>query len=80
MPLYEYHCWMCKENFDAMRSIDMREFAECPDCSRMGSQIVSYPKIIDCVLEPKYDEGLGTTIKSSKHRKEVMRSKGFEEA
>jgi putative FmdB family regulatory protein len=80
MPLYEYYCGLCKENYDVVRSIDLRGSAECPNCSRMGSKIVSHPKIIDCVLEPTFDEGLGTMIKGPKHRREVMRSKGLEEA
>lgn len=79
MPLYEYECQMCSTAFDAMRSMEHRETAQCPSCKRMASQMITFPKTIDCILEPVYDEGLGQMITSSKHRKEVMRSKGIEE-
>jgi hypothetical protein len=72
---------MCDKDFDDIRKIESRETAKC-SCGRIASKVLSIGSNlhIDCVLEPYLDNGLGVMIKSSKHRKEIMRSKGLEEA
>lgn len=81
MPTYSYHCEMCDADFDEIRSIALRETAQCP-CGRMASQILSIGRnlAIGCVLEPYYSDALGEIVKGPKHRKDLMKQKGLEEA
>ena len=46
----------------------------------MGSKMLSFHKIGDCVLEPYYSDALGEMVTGPRHRRDLMRAKGLEEA
>ena len=81
MPTYAYRCEICSAEFDALRSVEHRETAECPSCNRVASKVLTFGGLhIDCVVDPYYSDALGEYVKSTKHKKELMREKGLEEA
>jgi putative FmdB family regulatory protein len=41
MPLYEYHCDHCDEEFETLRSLKERDNAECPECGRPARRLLS---------------------------------------
>ena len=41
MPLYEYHCDGCDEEFESIQSIAKRDDAECPDCGKPARRLLS---------------------------------------
>lgn len=42
MPIYEYYCAKCKQEFELMRPISkMGEPANCPKCGVEGERLVS---------------------------------------
>ena len=54
MPLYEYHCDHCDQDFESLRSIKERDDAECPEGG--GEMIVRtgrYGKFFACSGYPE---------------------------
>ena len=47
MPLYRYKCSRCSKEFEALRSIEERNSAECPECSSLAELQLS-PFAIKC--------------------------------
>ena len=41
MPLYEYECEKCKEQFEILRGIDDAEEVRCPKCNEPAKKLVS---------------------------------------
>ena len=46
MPLYEYRCPTCEEEFSAFRSAEERQTAPCPVCGKKGKKLMSPVGII----------------------------------
>lgn len=46
MPLYEYHCDLCGEDFEAFRTPAARRRAACPNCGRQARKLVRAVGII----------------------------------
>ena len=43
MPLYEYYCGDCKNEYEMIRPVSlMDEPAACPNCGRPGQRLLSY--------------------------------------
>ena len=41
MPLYEYHCDECDNEFESLQSIRERDDAECPECGTRARRLLS---------------------------------------
>ncbi len=41
MPLYEYRCEDCKEEFESIESIKKRDDADCPECGKHARRLLS---------------------------------------
>ena len=42
MPIYQYECESCHEQFDDIRKYDQRdEPAECPECNEPGQRVLA---------------------------------------
>ena len=41
MPLYEYMCEKCEEQFEVLKGIDDREEVRCPKCDEPAKKIMS---------------------------------------
>ncbi len=43
MPVYEYYCENCKDEYEMMRTVSrMDEPAPCPKCERPGQRLLSH--------------------------------------
>ena len=77
MPIYEYGCDTCGDQFETIRSITTRHGVTCVRCGNPATLRISAPVR---VAEPDYyDDGLGTRITSSQQRLSLMRAAGVEE-
>lgn len=43
MPVYEYRCWKCDEQFENIKPIKDREYDKCPVCGSKVRVAVSVP-------------------------------------
>ena len=43
MPIYSYRCSACGHEFSAMRKMDERKLAQCPECDGVAEQRVARP-------------------------------------
>ena len=41
MPLYEYRCDACGEEFEAFSTLAARQTAPCPTCGQRGRKLIS---------------------------------------
>jgi len=41
MPLYEYKCEQCGEEFEEVKSFREKDNAECPKCSAQAKKLIS---------------------------------------
>jgi len=41
MPLYEYRCDGCDEEFESIQSIAKRDDADCPECGKRARRLLS---------------------------------------
>ena len=41
MPLYEYVCDSCSEEFESIQPIKERDKADCPNCGRRSRRLLS---------------------------------------
>ena len=41
MPMYDYKCPHCGEDFEELRSIAERATAECPKCGKTAEKVLS---------------------------------------
>ena len=47
MPIYDYHCPACNENFDGFAKMkDSRKRKECPKCGKRSGRIPSRPNLV----------------------------------
>ena len=77
MPIYEYGCPACEEEWEAFHSIDTRKEEYCVICERQANLLISAGA--RPIIEDYYSESLGAVVTGPKHRKELMRAKGLEE-
>ena len=77
MPIYEYACGTCQEQFETLRAIASRHAVDCPLCGDPATMRISVPVRF---AEPDYyDDGLGARITSRQQRRGLMRAAGVEE-
>ena len=53
MPVYEYKCWKCEEEFERIKQIKDRETDHCPKCGAKVRVAVSVP----CMQPDSYWSG-----------------------
>jgi putative FmdB family regulatory protein len=46
MPIYEYQCTSCKNNFEVVRTFTDETIEKCPKCGKKARKTISAPKII----------------------------------
>lgn len=47
MPIYDYKCDECLNRFEAMKKVEDRKMAQCPECLTMAHHVIS-PVHFDC--------------------------------
>ena len=77
MPIYEYECLDCKEEWETYHTVDTRLEETCAYCSKKASMLMSVQA--RPIIEEYYSENLGAVVTGPKHRKELMKQKGLEE-
>ena len=77
MPLYEYKCEDCKEEWEAVHTVDTRKEEYCVLCGEKANMLLS--KTQRPIINEYYSENLGAIVTGPKHRKALMRDKGLEE-
>lgn len=77
MPMYEYECLACNEEWETVRTVDTRMEENCAYCGEKAKLLISVGA--RPIIEDYYSENLGTIVTGPKHRKELMRAKGLEE-
>ena len=77
MPLYEYRCNGCNEEWESVHSVDTRKEEYCAYCGEKAEMLIS--QTARPVIYEGYDEGLNAHITGPKHRKQLMKEKGLEE-
>lgn len=78
MPTYDYHCYDCGIEWEAVHKVNERELEYCDECGKQAGRYITMtgrPVILEY-----YSENLNAHITGPNHRKEVMRQKGVEEA
>ncbi len=78
MPLYEYKCPQCEEEWDAVHKVECRKTEKCPFCdsqAELQMSINARPQVLDY-----YSENLDTHITSPKQRRKLMKQKDLEDA
>ena len=78
MPLYDYFCGTCEEQFEAHASIKNRHRVRCKTCHKTAELVVS------CKSRPQfieyYSENLGCQITGPAQKRRIMRERGKEDA
>lgn len=41
MPMYDYQCKRCENEFEAMKKLSERENADCPKCGNQAIKLIS---------------------------------------
>jgi len=41
MPLYDYRCDCCEEEFEAIRPFSKRDDVKCPKCNKKAKRLIS---------------------------------------
>lgn len=77
MPLYEYGCLDCGEEWEAFHTVDTRKEEYCVYCGEKAKLFVS--KTARPVIHEYYSENLDAIVTGPGQRKELMRAKGLEE-
>lgn len=77
MPIYEYQCEDCVEQWETFHSVDTRKEEKCAYCDEKATLLMSVGA--RPIIEEYYSENLGAVVTGPKHRKELMRQKGLEE-
>lgn len=82
--IYQYCCYDCGKKFEVYKTIAEREEPErCPFCDEINdeNQRIIFPKgqtfLGEKVEHEEYCPALGCVVKSSKHRKELAKSRGW---
>jgi hypothetical protein len=80
--IYPHVCRQCNHEWEVtkpVRDLDLSEF--CPICQSVGKRVISKHQSFNGEKgwDPKYCPGLGTVIKSSTHRKKLIKERGLEE-
>lgn len=76
MPLYEYLCKECNEEWEAVHTIDTRKEEYCIYCGNKAELLIS--KTSRPVVHEYFSENLDAYVTGSKHRKQLMKEKGLE--
>lgn len=77
MPVYEYECPDCEEEWESVHSVDTRKEESCAYCGEKATLLMSVGA--RPIIEEYYSENLGAIVTGPKHRRELMRQKGLEE-
>ena len=77
MPMYDYECLKCGEEFEAYAPVENRKQTRCPEC-RGKSRILIY-KVQAVTFVPYYSHALGAYIGSRREKQRIMQEKGLEE-
>ena len=77
MPLYEYRCPDCKDEWEAYHKVDVRMEEYCTTCTTKAEILMSTPSTP--VVYEYYSEQLDSVVTGPKHKKQLAKSKGLEE-
>lgn len=78
MPLYDFQCELCGEEFEEVYKIDERHLAKCPACNGPVKQLMS-PSKKDW-FRPHWNENITTEpvfVESKEHYKELCKKHGY---
>jgi putative FmdB family regulatory protein len=83
MPIYNYHCNKCDEEFENFSSIDERKFSECPECGSQ-SELVFSPNINVAihVFQPYLDTNISEKpvyIETKSQKQALLKQNGLTE-
>jgi putative FmdB family regulatory protein len=79
MPLYDYHCKICKHDFEEIAKIDSRNKTTCPTCHKKATLLTTNMKID--WFKPFWHEHMDTRpvyIESKQHFKKLCKEKGVQ--
>lgn len=80
MPNYSYYCKDCDIEYERMVRYEVREIPyECPQCHGKAEYVFPLTRNIWGPID-YHDESLGVDIHGRRHRKEVMKAMGVQEA
>lgn len=77
MPIYDYSCEKCDNEYEIIKSIkDYDSKDPCPTCGNIGSRLLSKDIFFTGtkIEDAEYNPGLGKITKSKKHREELVKS------
>lgn len=77
MPLYDYECSPCTEEWEATHTIDNRKEEYCTVCGDQAQMIISTAS--RPVTYEYYSEQLDGVVTGPKQKKQLAKSKGLEE-
>jgi putative FmdB family regulatory protein len=80
MPIYDYHCEKCDEDYEIVKSIKEYDGKDqCPQCGNIGKRILSCQiQFMGTKIEnAEYNPGLGCITKGKRHRDEIAKSRGL---
>lgn len=77
MPIYEYRCNRCNEEWELLKSISTRRDVHC-NCGVKADLLISSPAR-PIILE-YYSENLNDVVTGPEQKKRLMKEKGLEEA
>lgn len=77
MPLYEYKCGPCEDEWETYHKVDNRSEEYCMTCTEKAEiqmSVGSRP-----VIQEYWDRGLSALVTGPQQRKKLAKSKGLEE-
>jgi putative FmdB family regulatory protein len=76
MPMYEYKC-SCGNHYDAVHSVETRDFEVCPDCGFKPKRVFAAPAK-PTILE-YFSENLNAWITGPKQKSRLLKEKNLSE-
>ena len=75
MPIYEYHCSKCGQDFELMRPFSQAdEPAPCPSCGSAGEKLISvFASTLGFGIQVPAKQPLRESVKKSKKRAKTSR-------
>lgn len=78
MPIYDYKCHVCDEQWESLRSVKDRLSEICTNCGALASIQIS--RTARPVCHEYYSENLGAYVTGPAQKRRLMKAKNLEEA
>lgn len=79
MPMFDYRCLRCGEDFEALKSIEDRLSATCPDCGAEAKFRISAPRIALDGTDPSFPDAYRNWPKKRAEKLKEEKSKSYYE-